>query len=64
MERHVRLAGTLLILGLIVEGLSLCWNTAASFLLFMVLGGVFLVGGILIYVYSLFSGPPRDSSRA
>jgi hypothetical protein len=56
MEKAVRIAAVMLILGLIVEGLSLCWNTAASFLSFMIFGGVLFVGGVLIYVYSVFGG--------
>lgn len=60
MERYVRIAGALLILGLIVEGLSLCWNTAASFLSFMIFSGILFVGGVLTYMYSLFSGPPAS----
>lgn len=59
MERPVRIAAILLILGLIVEGLSLCWNTATSFLSFMVFGGMLFAGGVLTYLFSLFSGPPR-----
>lgn len=62
MERAVRIAAVMLILGLIVEGLSLCWNTAASFLSFMIFGGILFVGGALIYVYSVFSGQPASRS--
>jgi hypothetical protein len=56
------ISGVLLILGLIVEALSLCWNTAASFLSFMIFGGILSVGGVLIYMYSLVSGPSASSS--
>ena len=53
-----------LIMGLILERLSLCWNTAASFLSFMIFSGIFFVSGVLTYMYSLFSGPPgSDESR-
>jgi hypothetical protein len=62
MERAVRIAAVMLILGLIVEALSLCWNTAASFLSFMIFGGVLFVGGVLIYVYSVFGGQPVSRS--
>jgi hypothetical protein len=61
MERAVRLAAVMLILGLIVEGLSLCWNTAASFLSFMIFGGILFVGGVLIYVYSVFASQPATA---
>jgi hypothetical protein len=57
MERSLRISGVLLILGLIVEGASLCWNTAASFLSFMIFGGILLAGGVLAYLYSLLGKP-------
>jgi hypothetical protein len=62
MEKAVRIAAVMLILGLIVEGLSLCWNTALSFLSFMIFGGILFVGGVLIYVYSVFGGEPASGS--
>ena len=39
MLRKLRLSGILLILGLVVEALSLCWNNALSFMSFVVIGG-------------------------
>jgi hypothetical protein len=62
MGRYLRISGVLLILGLIVEALTLCWNTAASFLSFMIFGGILLVGGVLIYMYSLVSESSASSS--
>jgi hypothetical protein len=55
MLRNLRTSGVLLILGLIVEGLSLCWNTAASFMSFAVIGGVFFAAGVLLFLFSLVS---------
>jgi len=55
MERRLRISGVLLILGLIVEALTLCWNTAASFMSFMIFGGILLAGGVLSYLYFLVS---------
>jgi hypothetical protein len=62
MGRYLRMSGVLLILGLIVEALTLCWNTAASFMYFMIFGGILLAGGVLIYIYSLVSGQPTSGS--
>jgi hypothetical protein len=58
----LRVSGILLILGLIMEALSLCWNTAASFMSFMIFGGVFLVGGVLTYLCALLTQLPTSSS--
>jgi len=55
MLRKLRVSGILMILGLIVEALSLCWNTAFSFMSFVVAGGSFFAAGILLFLYSLVS---------
>ena len=55
MLRKLRVSGILLILGLVVEALSLCWNNAFSFMSFVVVGGVFFGSGILLFLYSLIS---------
>lgn len=53
MLRKLRISGILLICGLIVEALSLCWNNAVSFMSFAVLGGLFFACGILLFLFSL-----------
>lgn len=55
MLRKLRLSGILLIAGLVVEALSLCWNNAFSFMSFVVVGGVLFASGILLFLYSLVS---------
>ena len=55
MLRKLRVSGLLLILGLVVEALSLCWNSALSFMSFVVLGGLFFASGIALFLYSLVS---------
>jgi hypothetical protein len=55
MIRKLRISGILLILGLVVEALSLCWNNAFSFMSFVVVGGLFFGSGVLLFLYSLVS---------
>jgi hypothetical protein len=55
MLSKLRISGILLVLGLVVEALSLCWNNAFSFMSFMLVGGLFFVAGILLFLYSLVS---------
>jgi hypothetical protein len=55
MLRKIRISGILLIFGLVIEALSLLWNTAASFMSFAVIGGLCFVSGILLFLYSLVS---------
>lgn len=55
ISKKLRLAGIFIILGLIVEGLSLLWNHPLSFLAFLCIGGIFLLLGIVIYLLALVS---------
>jgi uncharacterized membrane protein len=55
IERSLRVPGILLIAGLAIELISLLWNKPLAFILFAFVGGVFLLGGILLYLYSLVS---------
>ena len=55
MLRKLRISGILMILALVVEALSLCWNTAFSFMSFVVVGGLLFASGILLFLYSLVS---------
>jgi hypothetical protein len=53
MTRRLRLSGTLIIIGLVVEALSLVRIHPLAFLSFMFIGGGFFAAGILTYLYSL-----------
>ena len=55
MLRKMRISGILLIFGLVIEALSLLWNTAVSFMSFAVIGGLCFASGILLFLYSLVS---------
>jgi predicted membrane channel-forming protein YqfA (hemolysin III family) len=66
MARRLRVSGVLIILGLLVEALSLIRIHPLSFLAFMFIGGGLLIAGVVIYLYSLIAvahpSPPRDLS--
>ncbi|MDX2043040.1 MAG: hypothetical protein SF097_17610 [Acidobacteriota bacterium] len=55
IEKRIRLSGLLLITGLLVELVSLYWSHPTAFLFFLLLGGVLLAAGIVIYLLSLVS---------
>jgi uncharacterized membrane protein len=55
IQRSLRFAGVLLILGLLVELISLLWEKPLAFLLFAFIGGALFLIGILAYLYSLVS---------
>ena len=59
ISRRLRIAGVLIVLGLIVEALSLIWNHPLSFVAFLGIGGLLLFLGIVVYLAALVS--PRQS---
>jgi len=59
ISKRLRLAGLLIALGLVVEGLSLTWNHPLSFVAFLAIGGLLLLLGIVVYLTALVS--PRQS---
>lgn len=63
MLSKLRLSGILLILGLLVEALSLHWNTAFSFMSFVVIGGLLFTSGVLLFLYSLISSDTSSSDN-
>ncbi len=61
IEKRIRLAGTLLIAGLLVELVTLRWSHPTAFLFFLLLGGALIALGIAIYLYSLVSAENKPS---
>ena len=52
-ERRLQSAGIILILGLLVEGLSLMGRGPIAFLVFVGVGGLLLLIGIVAYLLAL-----------
>jgi hypothetical protein len=50
-RRHV--AGICIVLGLVIEALCLLWSTPIAFVIFVVIGGLLMFVGIVLYLYSL-----------
>jgi hypothetical protein len=57
ISKRLRAAGILIMLGLLVEALSLIWNHPLSFVAFLGIGGLMMFAGIVIYLTSLVSDP-------
>ncbi|HET9402772.1 MAG TPA: hypothetical protein VFO34_17635 [Candidatus Acidoferrales bacterium] len=62
MARALRVSGLLLVIGLLIELISLHFNHPLSFLGFMFVGGGLIVLGVLVYLWALVSLAPSDSS--
>ncbi len=64
LTKRVRSAGVLILLGLVVECLSLIWNHPLSFIAFLSIGGLLLVAGIVVYLTMLLSWAERKKKAA
>lgn len=59
IAKRLRLAGSLIIAGVVVEAFSLAWNHPLSFLAFVCVGGLAIATGIAVYLLALVSPQPR-----
>ncbi len=53
IEKRIRLSGIMLIGGLLVELVTLNWSHPTAFLFFLMLGGLLLAAGVLLFLLSL-----------
>ncbi|MEP7367955.1 MAG: hypothetical protein ABI972_32225 [Acidobacteriota bacterium] len=53
LERRLQFAGSFLILGLLIEAITVVWTRPIAFVVFVVLDGLLFAVGILLYLYSL-----------
>jgi len=64
VNRRLRLAGLLILIGLGFEAASLFWNSPFSFFLFIIGSGLFVVLGIIVFLYSLVAGGESAAADA
>ena len=57
MDGRIRSAATLVLLGLLVEAITLVWSGPTSFLVFMTAGGALIALGVAYYLISLVTVP-------
>lgn len=57
-------SGVLIIAGLVVELITLRWSLPTAYLFFLLIGGVLIAIGILIYLYSLVTDSQTDVKAA
>jgi hypothetical protein len=63
LEVALRVAATLVLIGLCVELVSLSWPSPISFLVFVIAGGLAIATGILIFFYSIVAVPrPKEGA--
>ncbi len=59
LESRLRVCGILVFLGLVIDAISLWWSHPTAFLVFVFIGGSFVLLGILLYLYSLVALPAQ-----
>jgi len=57
INKKLRISGGLIALGLLVQALSLLWNHPLSFIAYVTIGGLFMAGGIVLYLFTLVNIP-------
>jgi predicted membrane channel-forming protein YqfA (hemolysin III family) len=55
LEKRRQVAGVFIVLGLVIEALCLLWSTPIAFVIFVAIGGLLMLVGIVLYLYSLVS---------
>jgi len=55
LTQRLRIAGILIVMGLIVELLTIAWNNPIAFLVFLGVGGLLIFVGMVVYLWSLVS---------
>ncbi len=64
IHSKLRIAGALIILGLMVQALSLLWNHPLSFIAFVTIGGLLMAVGIVLYLLTLVNIPSATQDKA
>ena len=64
IEKRIRVAGCLLIMGLLIEASCLMLAKPIGFVLFVVIGGLFLFSGVLVYLLALVVDTLKAPSKS
>jgi hypothetical protein len=64
IEKRMRLAGTLVGLGLLIQFLTIFWNHPLAFLVFVMAGVPLALAGVLIYLLSVLAASSRPPPPA
>jgi hypothetical protein len=55
IERRIRWSGILIVLGLVLQMLTLLWTHPLAFMCFLMIGCPLVAAGMLLFLYSLVS---------
>ncbi len=57
LDKRLRFSAALVLMGLVIEAVSLTWKSPLSFVMFMMAGGLAMAAGILLFFYSIVVVP-------
>lgn len=57
MQKRIRAAALLVIIGLTIAAITLLWESPMAFLVYLVLGGFFLLAGTALFIMALMKAP-------
>ncbi len=63
LEKRLRVSGILIILGLLIELVTLKWSHPTAFLFFLLVGGLFIFVGMVMYLLTLVSATPIPEQK-
>jgi hypothetical protein len=63
LKKRLRIAGCLLIVGLLIEAVCLLWARPFAFVVFVAVGGLFLFAGAAVYLLALVFDASKAPSR-
>ena len=64
MSRRLRISGTFVIIGLLIEALCLVWSKPIAFVVLVCIGGALIGIGVLFFLYSLISTSPHPTNSS
>ncbi|MGB7281100.1 MAG: hypothetical protein WBE13_02465 [Candidatus Acidiferrum sp.] len=64
IDRRLRIAGSLVVMGLLIEAICLSWSRPIAFVVLVVIGGVLIGMGVLFFLYSLVSAVPHHTESS
>jgi hypothetical protein len=57
MMKLIRSAALLVITGLAIAAITLLWESPMAFLVYLLMGGLFLLGGTVVFLLGLMRAP-------
>lgn len=57
MQKRIRTASILVIVGLTIAAITLLWESPMAFLVYLVMGGLFLLAGTAVFILALMRAP-------